>query len=231
MTEQPQEDPSRLLSAVRTIAISPADAARIVANYRAQAQRDAPDADEHDLQDRVAKKVVERYCKLAATAGAATALPGIIPGAGTAIAVGGAVADAAVSMKFQVDMSLCLAAAYGYDLAHEDAQHLAFLIAVTGSLEKVGVGASANFATKAGVRLLRTYLRGATLQIVKELFKKLGITFTRKALEKAIPFGVGVVIGAGANYALTRYVGKQATDWFRLDRADGGPGATLGRED
>ena len=42
------------------------------------------------------------------------------------------------------------------------------------------------------------------------MFKKLGITFTRKALEKAIPFGIGVVISGGANYAITQFVGNQA---------------------
>jgi hypothetical protein len=65
---------------------------------------------------------------------------------------------------------------------------------------------------------LREYLKGPTLVVVKELFKKVGITFTRKALEKAIPFGVGVVIGSGANYGLVRYVGAQARDWFVIDR-------------
>jgi hypothetical protein len=42
--------------------------------------------------------------------------------------------------------------------------------------------------------------------------------FTRKALEKALPFGIGVAFGAGGNYALTRYVGAQAKHWFVLDR-------------
>ncbi|WP_204304959.1 hypothetical protein, partial [Stenotrophomonas maltophilia] len=56
---------------------------------------------------------------------------------------------------------------------------------------------------------------------LKELFKKIGITFTRKALEKAIPFGIGVVIGSGANYALTKYVGNTARSWFEADAALG----------
>ena len=31
-------------------------------------------------------------------------------------------------------------------------------------------------------------------------------------------FGVGVVLGASSDYALTRYVGAQARRWFILDR-------------
>ncbi len=66
--------------------------------------------------------------------------------------------------------------------------------------------------------MLRQYLKGATLQAMKELFKKLGIVFTCKALEKALPFGIEVNIGSGANYALTKYVGTETTAWFVLDR-------------
>ena len=222
------ESPSRLLSMVRAIAISPADAADIASKYGHQARRDHPKESEADRQDRVAKKIVKRYAALSATVGGASGLAGVVPGIGTAIAIGGAVADAAISIKFQVDMVMCLAATYGYDLNSADAQNLAMLIAISGSLEKAGVAAGGQFATKAGVRLLRTYLRGAVLQLLKELFKKFGIIFTRKALEKAIPFGIGVALGAGLNYGLTLYVGNQAIQLFRLDREDGGPAVTLG---
>jgi hypothetical protein len=115
-------------------------------------------------------------------------------------------------------MCYCLSEIYGYDITSEDAQHLSFLIAAGGTLEKAGVSGGTKLATQAGVRMLRQYLKGATLQAVKELFKKVGITFTRKAAEKALPFGVGVVIGGAANYGLTRYVGKQAKKWYQIDR-------------
>jgi hypothetical protein len=65
--------------------------------------------------------------------------------------------------------------------------------------------------------LVQQHLKGATLQAVKEIFKRLGITFTRKALEKAIPFGIGVVIGFSANKAITWYVGSKARDFFTAD--------------
>lgn len=66
--------------------------------------------------------------------------------------------------------------------------------------------------------MLRQYLKGAAHTALKALFKKIGIIFTRKALEKALPFGVGVVIGSSANYALTKYVGNAAKRWFLIDR-------------
>ena len=36
-------------------------------------------------------------------------------------------------------------------------------------------------------------------------------------VEKAIPFGVGAVIGSGVNVGLTTYVGREARKWLELD--------------
>ncbi|MCU1179074.1 EcsC family protein [Stenotrophomonas muris] len=213
---------SRLLKAVESIAISPADAKALVAQYRRQILSRDPTRGQREVAGLVADKIISRYCRMSATTGGATALTGVIPGIGTALAmVGGGLADASISMKLQVDMTMCLAEAYGWDVNGEDARHLAFLIAAGGSLEKLGVEASTRIASNAGVKMVRQYLKGAVLQALKELFKKIGITFTRKALEKAIPFGIGVVIGSGANYALTKYVGNTARSWFEADAALG----------
>ena len=65
--------------------------------------------------------------------------------------------------------------------------------------------------------MVRQYLKGATLTVVKELFKKIGVTFTRKALEKAAPFGIGVIISFSANKGLTWYVGYKAHDFFKTN--------------
>lgn len=219
MSDDKPEGDSRLLKAVEAIAISPKDARAMVTQYKIIAQTSNPKASEKELQELVAKKIISRYSKMSATSGGATALAGVIPGIGTAIAmVGGGLTDATIGMKFQVDMSMCIAEAFGWDLTSEDARQLSFLIAAGGSLEKFGVEVGTAFASKAGVNMVRQYLKGAALQALKEMFKRVGITFTRKALEKAIPFGVGVVIGSSANYALTQYVGNTALKWFTTDR-------------
>lgn len=83
-------------------------------------------------------------------------------------------------------------------------------------------------ACEPGANLLKQYLKGGALQTLKELFKKLGLVFTRQALEKSAPFGIGVVLGAVGDYALTRYVGIQAKKWFILDRDDREPPAAQG---
>ena len=210
---------SALLKFIQRWAISPDDAKAIVRKYRQQSDLAFPDDDASVHQERVADKIIARYAKLSAMSGGATALTGVIPGLGTAVAaLGGGLADTATCMKLQVDMASCLAEAFGYDLHKEDARHIAFLIAAGGAIEKAGETVGVKIASEAGVRLLRSYVKGATLQALKEFFRRVGIIFTRKALERAIPFGIGVVIGSGANYALTRYIGAQAKEWFVLDR-------------
>jgi EcsC family protein len=227
MATEENDAGSKLLKFIQEWAISPEDAKEIARKYRQQSESNYPNEAAARHQERVADKIIARYAQLAAISGGATALTGIIPGLGTALAaLGGGLADTAVCMKLQVDMTCCLAEAFGYDLNKQDARELAFLIAAGGALEQAGKELGVKLASKAGVRLLRQYLKGAALQAVKEFFRRIGIIFTRKALERALPFGIGVIIGSTANYALTRYVGAQAKEWFVIDRdmPEPGPG-------
>lgn len=210
---------SLLLTAVQAVAISPEKAKKIVGQYQKSARKTNPKASETEIEEIISHKIVDKYSKYASLSGGVAALPGIIPGVGTVAAmVGGGMADTTACMKIQIDMTMLLATNFGYDLNDHDAMYMTTLIAVSGGLEKMGVGIGVPVASKAGVKMLKQYLKGATLTIVKELFKRFGLTFTRKALEKSIPFGVGVVAGSSLNYALTQYVGHQAIKCFTIER-------------
>ena len=118
---QSEDGGSRLLRAIETIAISPVDAQEFADRYLEQSRERFPRDSEWDHQLRAADKIVSEYSKRAMMFGAATALPGTIPGLGTAVALmGGATADSLVSMKLQVDMCMCLAATFKYDIISED---------------------------------------------------------------------------------------------------------------
>lgn len=218
MTLAVKEDSgSSLMKMVEAIAISPQDAREVVQQYEAQARKSLPTATDEKIRDLVTDKIIARYSKLAATSGAATAIPGAIPGIGTAVSmVGGGAVDISVCMKLQIDMTMCLAVAINGGMNNEDAKHMSFLIALYGSLEQMGSAGAIKLGSKAGVKMVKQYLTGTTLTVIKEFFKKIGIAFTQKAAAKAIPFGVGIVIGGSANYALTKYVGKTARETFLL---------------
>ncbi|MET8011204.1 hypothetical protein ABZU86_01350 [Streptomyces sp. NPDC005271] len=195
---------SRLQKAVETIVITPQAAAKLVDGYRATFETKFKRKPE-SLEDkrRIAAKIIGRYAKLSAATGAATAAPSVIPGIGTAVAVlGGGAADAAAALKLQVDMCMCLVEVYETELGDEDKKQLAFVLALASSAEQM--------AAKGGKAAVMKYLRGPALVTIKQLFKRVSITFTQKAMAKAIPAGVGVAFSGSTNYVLTRVVGRVA---------------------
>lgn len=171
-----------------------------------------------EIRHLASEKVISNYSYYAAFVGGTTALTGVIPGIGTAVAVGGgASADAIASMKFQIEMTMALATIYGHNILVEEEKRLCYIIAGLGAISEGAKEGGKAVTSKAFIKLVQENLKGPLLQAIKEIFKKIGITFTRKALEKAIPFGIGVVIGFTANKGLTWYVGSKARDFFSAD--------------
>ncbi|URM89653.1 hypothetical protein LUW75_06210 [Streptomyces sp. MRC013] len=203
---------SRLQKAVETIVMTPAAAAKVVDGYRA-AFEEKNERKPESLEDkcRIAAKIIGRYSKLSAAAGAVTAAPGVIPGIGTAVAVvSGGVADTAAALKLQVDMCMCLVEVFETELSAEDKKHLAFTLALAGSVEKMASKGGKAAVMKIAEKLVYQYLTGPALVTIKQLFKRVSITFTQKAMAKAIPAGIGVAFSSSTNYVLTRVVGGVA---------------------
>lgn len=204
--------PSRLQKAVEAIAITPEEARNLVSDYRATF-RSKYKHEPQGINDKakIAAKVIARYSTLSATVGAATALPGVIPGVGTAVAVvGGGAADLAAALKLQIDMCMCLVELYETELSGEDKKHLAFVLALAGSAEQMVSNGGKVAVQKIAEKLVYQYLTGPALVTIKQLFKKVAINFTQKWVAKAVPLGVGVVLSGSANYLLTTVVGKVA---------------------
>ncbi|MER7815508.1 hypothetical protein [Streptomyces sp. NPDC096153] len=203
---------SRLQKAVETIVMTPAAAAKVVDGYRVTFE-DKNERKPESLEDkrRIAAKIIGRYSKMSAAAGAVTAAPSVIPGVGTAVAIlGGGATDVAVALKLQVDMCMCLVEVFETELSTEDKKHLAFTIALAGSAEQMAAKGGKAAVQKIAQKLVYQYLTGPALVTIKQLFKRVSITFTQKAMAKAIPAGVGVAFSSSTNYVLTRVVGRVA---------------------
>jgi uncharacterized protein (DUF697 family) len=218
MSTEIVEDKPKLLKAVELILAKPEDIKKEAIQVLKKYKKANSNKSESEVQHLASKKIISNYSYYAAFTGGATALSGVIPGIGTAVAIaGGASADAVACMKFQIEMTMALATVYGHDILIEEEKRLCYIIAGLGAMSEAAKEGGKTVGSKAFVKLVQQHLKGATLQAVKEIFKKLGITFTRKALEKAIPFGVGVVIGFSANKGITWYVGTKARDFFTAD--------------
>jgi hypothetical protein len=215
-----QASSSRLVDTIQAIAISPAKARAIVDQYRRQRHAD----DRHQQQAWIADRIIARYAGLAAVVGGGSSLPGVVPGVGTVVAAtGGTAMNALACIKLQVDMCLCLAETFDYDITQEDARNLALLVAAGATLEKADLEGLVQFASVAGVRLLKQYLRRGAVQIAQKLLERVALALAGQALAKSLPFGLGVVVGGGTNFARTRRTGRQAKAWFLLDRASSKP--------
>lgn len=213
VTEKP-----KLLQAIELILAKPEDIRRESIQLVEKVKKANPSKADTDIRRIASDKIISNYSYYSAFIGGTTALTGIIPGIGTAIAVGGgASADAVASMKFQIEMTMAIATVYGHDILIEEQKRVCYVIAGLGAINEAAKEGGKAVGSKAFIALARQHLKGATLQAVKEIFKKVGITFTRKALEKSIPFGIGVVIGFSANKGLTWYVGSKARDFFAAD--------------
>jgi hypothetical protein len=211
-------DKPKLLKAVELVLADPAEIMKATkAIYERFKKKYQDEKTDDDIADMVAEKIISNYSYYSAFVGGATALTGVVPGLGTVIAsFGGATADAALSMKYQIEMTMAIAVVYGHDITIEEEKRVCLIVAGLGAINQTAKEGGKAISSKAFVKMTQQYLRGATLQAVKEIFKKVGITFTRKAAEKAIPFGVGVVIGFSANKGLTWYVGSKAKDFFKV---------------
>lgn len=212
------EDKPILLQAIEAILAKPEDIKNEAEQLKQKyIERYGEDRSIDEINDYTVEKIISNYSYYTAFIGGASGLTGAVPGLGTILAAtGGAFADAAMSLKYQIEMTMAIATVYGYDVTIEQEKRMCLIVAGLGAINEATKSAGKEIGKTASVKMLRQYLTGATLATVKEIFKKLGITFTRKAAEKAIPFGVGAIIGFSANKGLTWYVGSKAKDFYSV---------------
>jgi hypothetical protein len=170
-----------------------------------------------------------------AAMGAVSALPGIVPGAGTAIEVVAAVADALNITYQQVELVLALCHLHGRDLSDRDARELDVLMVL---------GIEAGVIRREGTRLVAEDLdlalhdlrsSGVPAAVVGRLNRSVGSRVihrvarrrARVAVGRLIPAGVGVIIAAGADYMAVRSAGNAALSYLELLETVEGARASL----
>lgn len=121
----------------------------------------------------------QKYSRAARWEGAGTGAAGIV----------GLPADLVLLAWVQNRLVLSIAASYGHDM-NDHTERAAELLIIQGvhNSREVARGALVRAATDAVNKLVLHHLRKQSLVLVKQLFKVVGITFTRKALlEKGVP--------------------------------------------
>ena len=181
-----------------------------------------PGMDKTALSKAWAKRVV----KLFTSEGVVTALPGAIPGGGTAAQAGIEAAAIATDLGY---MLRCMgrlvggvAAFHGHDVRDAYTRDLVYVLGLWSGVLVPVKRAAIGIATKVAVAAFKRHVTAAML---KKINQKVGVTILTKygtkrgglALGRMIPFGVGAAVGGTANYlamsqfraAALRYYGEQ----------------------
>lgn len=213
----PDADKPVFLRAVELLVAAPQDIqATVDACYdKALNHRANRHLSSDQLRLKTADVIVDRYARTCARIGAFTAASSAIPGIGTVISlVGATAADLVITMKYQIEMVMALAHLFDRDIADEEQQRLCYTIAGLGVATQAGLLTFERFTVKGLQEAAKRLVKGRTRRWLIELFKKIGLRFTRTGLLKAIPLGVGLAFSYTSNRKLTRYIGRRARDYF-----------------
>ena len=162
----------------------------------------------HLARRELAERVIAEKCWWCALAGALTAVPAVVPGLGTVVALlGGAAVDVALLTHLLSGLVLELAAVYGRPLTGPSPVRetlWAFMVATgTGSL---GAGLSRSVVARLS--------HEAFTNLLHQVLWSLGIrSVGRSTLARLIPV-LGIALAGGINYAVARSVGRRALAYY-----------------
>ena len=206
MSEAENLEPGqKLLNAVERIT----DAPETIISMVEEMCRGKDRHDEATLVE-VANKIIQKYSNRSAISGGAAALPGIIPGLGSLAAfAGGTLIDAALILKYEVEMVQALSWLHGFDIREEKERQIALLLASVNTYEsKSGRNFFVDLAETQGTAIWNYGPRQVSKMIVS-VMTKIALLSLSKGFVRALPF-VGIAVGGGMNKVLTQKVGKQS---------------------
>lgn len=193
----------QLLHAVERIMDSPETILALVKKKRAVTGAwDEPDV--------VAPKLIAHYGNMSALIGAATALPAILPGIGTAATlIGAPLADMVLLLKFECELCLALSALRGNDIGKPEERQLALLLAAVQTTEAQGRRSALSDALEVSGTAIWNYAPRRVAKLLLRAFTILAAVHYARSLLRVVPV-LGVAIGASTNKVLTHRVGKLA---------------------
>jgi hypothetical protein len=177
--------------------------------YAGRVRREHPEATSRQL----AQMVRSRHALLARMEGASAGIPPTVaPGPGTVAVI---LPDVAALAWLQSRMVVQIAAVYGHDTTDEEmAAELLVLQRFYNTTAAARVAVT-EASKRVAQRVITTYIKGSTLLLLKQLFRYVGIKFTRVGLLKAVPY-IAIPLGAVINESATRSLANRAIKFYDL---------------
>lgn len=217
---------------------TPGALANVVTRLIATIQPDVPDVRRHiaDLQkahpgltrEDLAEKWADRVCWRYASEGAATALPGAIPGIGTAVMIGveavAISADLAYMIRCMAGMTIGVGLVFERDVEASFNQDFVRVLGLWCGVLNLSKPAVTRVATKIAV----AQFKRLPAEIFKKINQRVGTTIVTKygvkrggiAIGRLIPFGVGALVGGGFNLATMKAFKASALSYYTTDNGD-----------
>jgi SpoU rRNA methylase family enzyme len=157
--------------------------------------------------------LVRRRAKLSAAVGAVTAVPAVLPGVGTIVAIGSSLADAGAVLYSEVALIVELSAATGRKVDDPEVLTVDVLIVLA---RDAGVAVPEELLAEArkGIAQTSEIPRSTLADLNRELggrvVKRIARRRARIVLGRELPFGVGVALGGVGNYRTMHKLGRTA---------------------
>lgn len=179
-------------------------------DYAEGVRKRYPDATNREL----AEVVKKRHVLLARSEGAAAGVPAsFAPLVGAAAMM---LPDIGALAWIQSRMVVHIAAVYGHDTNdREMAAELLVLQGIYNTTEPARV-ALTEATKRVATRAVHRHLKDGTLLLLKQLFRVVGIKFTRVGVLKVVPF-VAIPVNAGVNGLATGSLAKRAIKFYDLE--------------
>ena len=186
-------------------------------DYVAGLRRRHPEASVGDLATRIRQDFCRDLAALGGTAGAVSA----VPGAGTAVRVAaGLSGEGLILLERSVRMVLAMAHVHGHELGELEIRKYALLRVLgtwAGATEGM-VPFTTLVATGLGRRATEAIPMTAVHAVNKAVGKRVLVKWGSKTgavrLGSVLPVGIGIVLGAGGNYAMGRGLARAAVAEF-----------------
>jgi len=178
--------------------------------HKRAAQSPAGKGGDEAVRALAAAEIIRHYSTRTAFSGGVAALPGLLPGIGTAVAVaGGALADLTFILKFEMEMALALSQLHGHDIRDSVERHRAFLLACVSTLDaKSGGDFLAELGRKSGWARTGSPSEDESKKLLLTALSRLAVSSAAKGLFRAIPI-VGIAVSSTTNKLLTTQVGER----------------------
>ncbi len=172
-----------------------------------------------DREQRV-EAVTARIRRELGAAGAASGGTAAIPGVGTGTVAATFAAELGWSTMRLADLILTIAAIHGHDRADVDERRMWVLSILTyrdgaaGMIAKLAVDAGETTTRRGARRLTTTSVKRINATMGRAVMAKYGARRGVAALGRAVPFGVGAVLGYGMNTRAVTMTARHAHTFF-----------------